>query len=253
MSWQCPNCETVNQDVAPVCTVCDHLAPVIESFLSLEGIKLQTDYNHKLEDVHAREAKGDYNGMLEAALSAMAIYKGNGLAVKKAEIALQKIFEERVLDQVYSLLLDAHKKDDINLASDLITIYDSLNLKDARVDDIKSDIRIRVSREKEIDRILEDSFKHLISLQTDEALKIVEEGLQKYVASKRLQLRRDEIKGYIASINEKKMEGELRRKHFPKPPHRRGTLESETTSVEKAHQNPVDPKRKFPKVKRRTT
>lgn len=84
MSWQCPNCETVNQDVTPVCTVCDHLAPVIDSFLSLEGIQLQTEYNAKLDEVYALESSGEYEQMLQTALEAISIYRENALAVGKA-------------------------------------------------------------------------------------------------------------------------------------------------------------------------
>ena len=72
MSWQCPVCETVNQDVTPVCTVCDSLAPVIESFLSLESIDNLREYNNKLDDIHRAEIEGDYDKMLDIASKAIA-------------------------------------------------------------------------------------------------------------------------------------------------------------------------------------
>ena len=104
MSWQCPTCETVNQDVTPVCTVCDTLAPVIESFLSLESIEDLREYNAKLDEVHRLEVACDFDAMLETALEAIAIYKENGLAVDKAKQALKKSNEVQLKIQLLTLL-----------------------------------------------------------------------------------------------------------------------------------------------------
>ena len=58
MSWQCAYCESGNQDAVPVCTVCDRLAPVVESYISLEKIECTTENNEKLDLVHQLENDG---------------------------------------------------------------------------------------------------------------------------------------------------------------------------------------------------
>lgn len=251
MSWQCPNCETVNQDVTPVCTVCDHLAPVIDSFLSLEGIQLQTEYNAKLDEVYALESSGEYEQMLQTALEAISIYRENALAVGKAKQALQHIQNCKFLDILFRMLTESVDKKNLNMASALIKIFDLYGFDDSRFDSIKKDLRAQISRKNEVDKILDESYKLLVELKTPEALRVVEEGLKSHSTSKRLQFRRDEIQCFMAGLNNiKKSEG-TKKKPFPKP-NSRPTSETETTPIVLSPPTPPsETKRKFPKVKRK--
>ena len=77
MSWQCPYCETVNQDAVPICTVCERVAPVVESFLSLEQIDHAREYEELLSSVYSYESEQDYDKMLESALKAASTFSQN--------------------------------------------------------------------------------------------------------------------------------------------------------------------------------
>ena len=131
MSWQCPTCETVNQDVTPVCTVCDTLAPVIESFLSLESIEDLREYNSKLDEVHRLEISGDYDRMLDVALEAIATYKENGIAVEKAKQALKKSNEIQLASQLATLLNSTIEKKNYLAATAVIRLIENLTLKNS--------------------------------------------------------------------------------------------------------------------------
>lgn len=202
MSWQCPICETVNQDVTPICTVCDSLAPVIESFLSLEAIERLHDYNEKLDVVHTLEMEGKYDKMLEEALKAMAIYHENGLAIEKAKHALQRIQQNKLLEELRSLLNEAMEKRDYRIASNIIRIADQLLLSDEYINSIRSKVKLKISNIKEVDAYLDSSFNAIIGFNTNLALEVVEEGLLKHTSSKRLKKRRDDIKQLITNIKE---------------------------------------------------
>lgn len=235
MSWQCPTCETVNQDVTPVCTVCDTLAPVIESFLSLESIEDLREYNSKLDEVHRLEISGDYDRMLDVALEAISIYKENGIAVDKAKQALTKSNEVQLASQLSILLNSTIEKKNYLAATAVIRLIENFHLDVPELASIKSEVKeqlakekAQTSKEKEIDEILKNSYKEFIALHTDVALNIVTEGLEKYPASKLLQYRRDEIIKFAETIEE------IRKKKLKEP----------------IGGNPIEKKRKYPKVKR---
>lgn len=250
MSWQCPTCETVNQDVTPVCTVCDNLAPVIQSFLSLETIELSSEYNEKLEEVHRLQIVGDYDRMFDVALEAIAIYKENGLAVSKARQALKHLNEEQLKSQLSILLNTTIEKKNYLAATAIIRLIENFNLEVPGFASLKSEVKNQVSREKDIDEILKESYKAIVALDLTKALEIVEEGLEKYPSSKLLQFRRDDIRNLTASINDLQKKSEVKKKHFPKPIHRSAPMEPKDSEKTKEVIS-LDKKQKFPKPKRK--
>lgn len=252
MSWQCPTCETVNQDVTPVCTVCDSIAPVIESYLSLEAIELLREYNEKLDSIHSLEAVGNYEAMLNMAMEAIALYKENSLALEKAKHALIHLNSLKLKSKISVLLDSAIDKKNYLLAFTLLKLIDSFSIDALDFSDIRSEVRSQLSRKNEIDKILDESFKAIIELDTSRALQVVEEGLSKYSTSKLLQFRRDDIKKLIGSLSTFH-KPEEKRKSFPRPPHKGtepiSTTRDVSTDVSIIDLKPI--KRKFPKVKRK--
>lgn len=252
MSWQCPKCETVNQDVTPVCTVCDSIAPVIESYLSLEAIELLREYNEKLDSIHSLEAVGNYEAMLDTAMEAIALYKENSLALEKAKHALIHLNNTKLRSQISGLLNRAMEKKNYLAASALLKLIDSFSIDVLEFSEIRTEVRSQLSRKNEIDKILDESYKAIIGLDTSRALQIVEDGLSKYPSSKLLQFRRDEIKKFIDSLSSIK-KPEDKRKPFPRPSHKG------VEAVPAITESPVETsiidlkpsKRKFPKVKRK--
>ncbi len=252
MSWQCPTCETVNQDVTPVCTVCDSIAPVIESYLSLEAIELLREYNKKLDSIHSLEAAGNFEAMLDTAMEALALYKENSLALNKAKHALIHLNNDKLKSQFSVLLNSAIEKKNYLAASVLLKLIDSFSIDAPEFSDIRYVVRSQLSRKNEIDRILDESYKAIIALDTTRAMQIVEDGLSKYSSSKLLQFRREDIKKFIVSINSIRKQEE-KRKPFPRPPHKDHKSVSTTPDLT-AGTLVIDlksPKRKFPKIKRK--
>ena len=118
--------------------------------------------------------------------------------------------------------------------------------------DIRTELRNQLSRKNDIDKVLNESYKALIELDTTRALQIVEEALSKYPSSKLLQFRRDDIKKLINSLNAIKRPEE-KRKQYPRPSHK-GTELGSTTRDVSTGTTIIDlkpTKRKFPKVKRK--
>lgn len=252
MSWQCPTCETVNQDVTPVCTVCDSIAPVIESYLSLEAIELLREYNEKLNSIHSLEAVGNYEAMLNTAMEAIALYKENSLALEKAKHALIHLDNLKLKSKISVLLDSAIDKKNYLLASAMLKLIDSFSIDTLNFSDIRSEVRSQLSRKNEIDKILDESFKAIIELDTSRALQVVEEGLSKHSTSKLLQFRRDDIKKFISSLSTFH-KPEENRKSFPRP-HHKGTEPISPTPTISTDAPIIDlkpAKRKFPKVKRK--
>lgn len=252
MSWQCPTCETVNQDVTPVCTVCDSIAPVIESYLSLEAIELLREYNEKLDSIHSLEASGNFEAMLDTAMEAIALYKENSLALDKAKHALIHLNNDKMKSQISTMLNTAMEKKNYLAASALFKLMDYFPIDTLEFSDIRTEVRNQISRKKDIDKILNESYKALIELDTTRAMQIVENGLSKYSSSKLLQFRRDDIKKLINSLNAIR-KPEEKRKQFPIPRHK-GTKSGPTTPGISTDTPIIDltpTKPKFPKVKRK--
>lgn len=250
MSWQCPTCETVNQDVTPVCTVCDNLAPVIQSFLSLEAIELSSEYNEKLEEVHRLQIAGEYDRMFDIALEAISIYKENGLAVEKAKQALKHISEEQLNSQLSTLLNSTIEKKNYLAATAIIRLIENFHLEVPDYVILKSEVKSQLLREKDIDEILKESYKAIITLELAKASDIVERGLKKYPSSKRIQFRRDDIRNLTSSINDLQKKSEVKKKLFPKPLHRFQPMDNKALEKPKEIIS-LDKKPKYPKPKRK--
>lgn len=209
MSWQCSICETVNQDISPKCTVCDTLAPVIESFLSLESIECLREYNAKLNEIHRLEVSRDYDMMFDIALEAMAIYKENGIAVEKAKQALKRNNDILLMNQLKTLLNSSMDKKNYLGAIAVIEIIQYFNFEISDFTEVKSEIESKIAKEKDINDILKNSYEKIIQFQLEEASEIVECGLIKYPSSEFLQQRRNEIMSIKAKISslQKKEDG----------------------------------------------
>lgn len=252
MSWQCPICETVNQDITPVCTVCDNIAPVIETYLSLEAINLLREYSEKLDSIHSLEATGNFEAMLDVAMEAIALYKENSLALEKAKHALIHLNNEKLKSQFSIILNSMIEKKNFLVASALIKIIDSFSIDTFDFSDLRKEVRNQLTRKNEIDKILDESYKALIELDTTRALQIIEDGLLKYSTSKLLQFRRDDIKKFISRLTSIRKPEEKRK---PYPRYYRKITESISTSPEVLDESPIidlkPTKRKFPKVKRK--
>lgn len=250
MSWQCPTCETVNQDVTPICTVCDTLAPVIESFLSLEEIEIRREYNTKLDEVHRLEIEGDYEKMLQLALDAIAIYKENGLAVEKAKQALILNKDQQLKNELTLLLDSTIEKKNYLVASTIIRLIENFHLESPDIVSLKSEIKFQLDKEKEIDDILKESYKAIVIIQIDKALEIVDKGLEKYPSCKILQYRREEINSLKVLISEIHKKVEVKKKPFPKLLHRKNVIDPQTPTQPKDVIS-LDKRQKFPKPQRK--
>ena len=146
MSWQCPTCETVNQDVTPICTVCDSIAPVIESYLSLEAIELLREYNEKLDSIHSLEVAGSYEAMLETAMEAISLYKENGLALDKAKHALIHLNNDKLKSQFSYMLKSEMEEKNYLFASVLIKLMDRLAIDTSVFLDIRTEVSNQLSK-----------------------------------------------------------------------------------------------------------
>lgn len=250
MSWQCPICETVNQDVTPVCTVCDHLSPVVDSFLSLESIEKLRDYNEKLEEVHRLEIAGKYDEMIESSIKAMSLYRDNTLAIEKTRQAVEKLQQIKLDNLVINILGEALDKKNLNLATGILKMIDLLEISNDKLDEMKREAKKKISRKKDVDEILHKTFLALVDLDTDNALRIVEEGLIIHSASKRLQNRRKEIQTFIQHLNKRKETDNKNKRKIPAPKllsNNADTVHSETGKD--SNKTIETKKRKFPQVK----
>lgn len=210
MSWQCPICETVNQDVTPICTVCDNLAPVIESYLSIENIRLMSEYNKKLDYIHTLEAAREYEAMLNAAIEAIPLYKENGLAVEKAKHALSHLNKVKLKETITSLLNSSIEKGNYTYAYSLLEIAKSFSIDDTDLISIISEVSSLLARKDVIDRILYAAYHAMIELDITSAIQIIEEGLRKYPMSESLQIRRDDIKKMSEALKTKNIGNEIK-------------------------------------------
>ena len=248
MSWQCPICETVNQDATPVCTVCDSIAPVIESYLALEAIDSASLYNSKLDEIHAFEAAGKFEEMLNVSMEAIAIYKENRLAINKAKSALSHICESNLRSKILTILKDAADRKEDALVSSLFSILDSLSFDVRELNSIRVEVETRRHQENYISEILQNAYKSIIDFDLAKATELIEEGLIKYPSSTSLQERRTDIKHLKCAIQNIKT-SENKKRPYPKAPQRAPILQH---NPDEESQSPSDKsiKRKYPTIKR---
>lgn len=249
MSWQCAHCETVNQDAVPVCTVCDCLAPVVESFLSLEKIECTTEYNEKLDLIHQLEIASEYERMFDVSLEAIALYKDNTLAVKKAKIALKQLQEKKASKKLTSIIDKAIKSGDFTFASCAVEVWEKIGLNKAIALEYKNKISELENAKHAVEDAIEQATNFIFLFQPNEALNIIEAALVKFPADIRLVDIRDKVKTFIQKQNEQASNVTAKSK-YPKPTRHKNGSEPVKMPQEGDIINLSSKKRKFPKVKR---
>ena len=225
MTWKCSNCEAENQDVTPVCTVCDNIAPVIQSYLSLENIESSRKYNELLDSIHLLEVDADYEGMLSAAMEAVSIYKYNDLALDKAKQALIYLNKADLEKHLREILKKAIDENNQVLANLLFSVFDDMRIVVNDLADTRNIVSAQLSQQKEIDKKLEESYKAIVELEFAKAMQIVEGGLSKYDSNEQLQSRREDIKILVTKLNSTKQK-ETRRKYPPISQRAKGEVDS---------------------------
>lgn len=250
MSWQCAYCETVNQDAVPVCTVCDRLAPVVESYISLEKIECTTEYNEKLDLVHQLENDGEYEKMFDVAIEAIALYKDNLLAQKKAKFALKQMQEYKISKKLVDIINNAIRCHELNKVSCALDLWDEFNLCPTEVSEYKKIFAENIEKTKVIEEIITNVNKLIFNYQPLEAQQLIESVLPKFPTDERLLTLRDKVKIFVVKQNEYFDNTQTRRK-FPKPIRPKIEMnDSHTVSSEESTIESPSKKRKLPKVKR---
>lgn len=244
MSWQCPYCETVNQDAVPVCTVCDRLAPVIETYLSLESIQSLRDYNEKLDAAYHFEAIGDFEGMLTSALDAVSIYKENGIAVDKARQAIVYINKNNIISNLTNALETAKEAGDAYRIAAILQLCENLNITNDYFRNAREQEGNNIKVIDTVNKILDDTYNAMVKLDIEQAKQIIDNALLKYPSEKLLIDRAEDIKKLAVAIsNIKSLTGnQHRRLPRPKP--------KEPITPDKECLRQTNSKRKFPTVKR---
>lgn len=245
MSWQCPYCETVNQDAVPICTVCERVAPVVESFLSLEQIDHAREYEELLSDVYSFEAEQDYDKMLQTALKAASTFTQNDTAISKVHLAIKLAYEKKYQDYVLSKISENIECKNYATANAYISLWQNLKFDNALILSYIETVNAELNKASHEDKILRQVTDNILNGAFTEALTIIETELLTYKDSSELLDIRSKVQNLIKNIEHKEKTRKL-----PKPPKKSlGTTEpvieaSPTTDVKRT------PQRKFPKVKR---
>lgn len=250
MSWQCAHCETVNQDVTPVCTVCDRLSPVVESYLSLEKIQRTTEYDEKLDLIHQLENDGKYEKMFEECLEAITLYQDNHLAIKKAKVALKKAQEKKEAKKLSDIIEKAIGTNLFYEAEYAIEVWEKLGFSKSTALDYKNEVAEHLARKKAVDDVVEKASQMVFNFRPNEALQEIESALLNYHSDEKLVDLRDRIKLFITKQKAFVSENQAKKK-FPIPV-RPKTETPETVGSPNAGSvsDLTTKKRKFPKVKR---
>lgn len=248
MSWQCPYCETVNQDAVPVCTVCDRIAPVIESFLSLEEIEHAREYAETLSEINRHESSGEYNKMLESALKAIASYQQNDIAVNKAQLAIKLDFQTKIKKQLLAIIDKSISEENFLLAVTSIQIWKTLKFDTETIKDKKDLVQTRFDEQKFMKKVNYDVTEALLMGDFNKGLEIIDKSLLKYPENKPLTELRNKMQSGISLKNEhtKKLAKPFKKQllSVERPKTTTPTMAAEKKSL------PTPQTRKFPKVKR---
>lgn len=245
MSWQCPYCETVNQDAVPICTVCERIAPVVESFLSLEQIDHAREYEELLSDVYSFEAEQDYDKMLQAALKAACTFTQNDTAISKVHLAIKLAYEKKFKNYILSKIVEYTECNNYTMASAYVSLWQNLKFDNSLILSYVETINAKLNIASNKDQILRQVINNILNGAFSEALTIIETELLTYKDSTELLDLRYKVQNLIKNIEHKEKPRKL-----PKPPKKGlGTPEpiidaTPTTDVKRTSQ------RKFPKVKR---
>ena len=245
MSWQCPYCETVNQDAVPICTVCERVAPVVESFLSLEQIDHAREYEELLSDVYSFEAEQDYDKMLQVALKAASTFTQNDTAISKVHLAIKLAYEKKIKNYILSKIVEYTECNNYTMANAYVCLWQNLKFDNSLILSYIETINAELNIASHKDQILRQVTNDILNGAFSEALTTIETELLKHKDSTELLDLRSKVQNLIKNIEHKEKPRKL-----PKPP-KKGLDKPEpiidatpTPDVKRT------PQRKFPKVKR---
>lgn len=245
MSWQCPYCETVNQDAVPICTVCERVAPVVESFLSLEQIDHAREYEELLSDVYSFEAEQDYDKMLQAALKAASTFTQNDTAISKVHLAIKLAYEKKSKSYILSKIVQYTECNNYTLANTYVSLWQNLKFDNSLILSYIETINAGLNIAAHKDQILRQVTNNILNGAFSEALTIIETELLTYKDATELLDLRSKVQNLIKNIEHKEKPRKL-----PKSPKKglgspKPIIDaSPSTDVRRTSQ------RKFPKVKR---
>jgi uncharacterized transporter YbjL len=253
MSWQCPYCETVNQDVVPLCTVCDRLAPVIESYLSLEKIEHANQYTTLLSQIKDFERIEDTNQAIQTALDAIAIYEDNDVAVSKLKENIKAEVDNKISLTISELLHAAVESEDYVTANCIIELCDRSMLSIPTINEYRAKVTEAKAYSERISAITTEVFNLAIDLKQREALELLDKALLSYPTDEQLLSQREKIQQFIEGIEKYRKPTPIIGKKFPKPQISNPKVDvCDTPSGESGTDSIIQHKRKFPKVKRKT-
>ncbi len=246
MSWQCPYCETVNQDAVPICTVCERVAPVVESFLSLEQIDHAREYEELLSSVYSYEADHDYDKMLESALKAASTFSQNDTAISKVRLAIKLAYEKKSQDYILSKIAEYTDYNNYTIANAYISLWQNLKFDKSLILSYVEKINVELNRACHIDQILKQVTDNILNGAFSDALTIIETELLTHIDSTELLDLRSKVQNLIKNIEYK-----AKPRKLPKP--LKKSLEAIGSSVDSADTKIAiaQTTRKFPRVKRK--
>jgi hypothetical protein len=231
----------VNQDVTPMCTVCDHIAPVIESYLSLEKIKHAREYTDMLSEITKFENRGEWTKMIQASLDAISIYKDNDVAFQKLRIALKSELDDRMVKSLSNLINSALKKQDYMYADVILNLWSKLGVPKEKMSSFKYDVSKHKKYKEHIDKVMSDILDSILKLEYQKAIELVDIELNAYPSEKLLKERKEQLQHFVIQLDalKKKIKSEGERV-WPRPQGAPSTDENKN----------IGGRRKIPHVKR---
>lgn len=245
MSWQCPYCETVNQDAVPICTVCERVAPVVESFLSLEQIDHAREYEELLSEVYSFESEQDYDKMLQTALKAANTFSQNDTAISKVHLAIKLSTEKRVQEFILTKIQEHVDSTEFETAQTFIKLWHHLKFEKSIISSYAKIVDEEIDIGTHKATIHQQIFDSVLNGDFSEALTVIETEILKIGEAPELSDIRVKIQNLIKSFDSKE---KPRKIHLP-------LKKSSEVPVATPEEKPkIDIKnktqRKFPKVKR---
>lgn len=253
MSWQCPYCETVNQDAVPVCTVCDRLSPVVESYLSLETIQHAKEYTEKLAQINEFELAGDISNAISTAIEAISIYEDNDVALQKLKEDTKMEADMNMSSDLFDMLSSAVESNEYSNADIVIKLWDKLGLPGESVNRFRIKIYEMLTYKEQIRTIIKSATDSILALKPKDAIEQIEKALLSYPTDEQLKSFRNKIKQFVAELEVSKKNASKLKKAYPRPVTILSATPKEApASIEGKGEETTSRKRKFPKVKRKT-
>lgn len=247
MSWQCSYCETVNQDAVPICTVCERVAPVVDSFLSLEQIDHAREYEELLSNVYTYETEGNYEKMLEAALKAASTFNQNDVAVSKIHLAVKLAFTEKMQDLILSKIKEYFSLNEYMKAQSYVHLWQTLKFDEDLIAPFSETLAEEITKKDSQETLYKKVIEHILDGKYPEALTIIESETLSFDNPSKLIELRTKVQNLISNFEKK--ESTRRIPKISRPPKKEPLFpkseEDETSSDPKKLKS-----RKFPKVKR---